>query len=222
VTRGGFQCQNWLSQTPHQHNSISGIQHSAWLDLDNDQTPDYHDFGGLGDHNFCRNPDGKSGGAWCFVVCPPGHASAATGSDGLCADAANGYTGGTAYPDGGYTALNGASGVLRWDYCDVPDCLASGSRGCYDSSVDTYGRTYRGAISHTATGKTCQAWHHISPWPGSVNNHIFAPASFGTNSAGLGNHNFCRNPNSRGSGPWCYLADPNESTCSFADPLSIS
>ena len=40
-------CQVWAASQPHEHN-----------------------FTDLGEHNHCRNPDGKSGGVWCYTTNP--------------------------------------------------------------------------------------------------------------------------------------------------------
>ena len=50
-TKTGFTCQKWTSQTPNEHN----------------RTPENFPGQGLGDHNYCRNPDGEVKGAWCYV-----------------------------------------------------------------------------------------------------------------------------------------------------------
>ncbi|EDV24456.1 uncharacterized protein TRIADDRAFT_25104 [Trichoplax adhaerens] len=50
-TKSGLICQNWLSQYPHRHSFTPAA---------------YPEFG-LGDHNYCRNPDNSNDGPWCFT-----------------------------------------------------------------------------------------------------------------------------------------------------------
>ena len=45
-TKTGLTCQNWMSQSPHQHR-----------------------FAEMGDNNYCRNPDGEAG-PWCYTTHP--------------------------------------------------------------------------------------------------------------------------------------------------------
>merc|ERR1719420_2678545 len=52
-TQSGYMCQNWLAQSPQWHSYI----------------PDWYPDGHLGDHNFCRNPDGDST-IWCITTNP--------------------------------------------------------------------------------------------------------------------------------------------------------
>ena len=52
TTRYGHLCQKWTEQSPHRH----------------DKTPEKYPDKGLGDHNFCRNPDTKSDGPWCYTT----------------------------------------------------------------------------------------------------------------------------------------------------------
>jgi len=55
-TIGGYTCQNWLENSPHKK---SPQVNRAYRD----------DYGGLGDHNFCRNPD-DSKDMWCYTDDP--------------------------------------------------------------------------------------------------------------------------------------------------------
>ena len=50
-TKSGLLCQNWLDQYPHRHSFLPAAY------------PEY----GLGDHNYCRNPDNSNDGPWCFT-----------------------------------------------------------------------------------------------------------------------------------------------------------
>ena len=52
-TINGHNCQKWTMQTPHQHNNTPL------------KRPNY----GLGDHNFCRNPNGHHT-IWCYTTNP--------------------------------------------------------------------------------------------------------------------------------------------------------
>ena len=54
VSESGKTCQKWTSQTPHSHS----------------RTPQNYPGKGLGDHNYCRNPDGDEKGAWCYTTDP--------------------------------------------------------------------------------------------------------------------------------------------------------
>ena len=52
-TARGFKCQKWTEQSPHKHSRTT------------EEFPD----SGLGDHNYCRNPDGESR-MWCYTIDP--------------------------------------------------------------------------------------------------------------------------------------------------------
>ena len=55
VTASGKICQNWMSQSPHEHNA-------SWTNYPNT---------GLGHHNFCRNPTNTfQNGTWCYTTDP--------------------------------------------------------------------------------------------------------------------------------------------------------
>ncbi|XP_036914939.1 plasminogen [Sturnira hondurensis] len=62
------------------------------------------------------------------------------------------------------------------------------------------GKNYRGTVSKTKNGVTCQRWSDISP-----HKPNFSPTSHP--SAGL-DENYCRNPDNDEKGPWCYTTDP--------------
>ncbi|XP_038070097.1 uncharacterized protein LOC119739291 [Patiria miniata] len=70
--------------------------------------------------------------------------------------------------------------------------------------TDVNGTDYRGTVSVTESGETCQRWsaqeHHT---------HSFTPEDYAD--YGIGDHNFCRNPNNS-TQPWCYTLDPNVPT----------
>ena len=53
VTKNGRVCQKWTAQIPHKHT----------------RTPQAYPDAGLGDHNYCRNPDGEPF-AWCYTTDP--------------------------------------------------------------------------------------------------------------------------------------------------------
>ena len=68
--------------------------------------------------------------------------------------------------------------------------------------MDIVGRDYRGHIAMTTTGRICQKWSSQTPHthPRTPERHPFA---------GLGDHNYCRNP-ILDPRPWCYTVDFEE------------
>jgi integrin beta 3 len=56
-----------------------------------------------------------------------------------------------------------------------------------------------GYRSKTQKGVICQNWRSNYPHS-NINTY---------SGQGIGNHNYCRNPDSDPNGPWCYTTDPN-------------
>ncbi|KAI8484502.1 hypothetical protein Bbelb_377730, partial [Branchiostoma belcheri] len=213
VTNTGKTCQRWDSQTPHEHSMTPGAHPSAGLE-----------------RNYCRNPDGELGvwcfttdpnSRWelcdvpSCVSCQYEDGASYRGTVSVT------NTGKTcqrwdsqtphehiktpgAYPSAGLERNycrnpDGELGVWcfttdpnsRWELCDVPSCVS-----CQYAD----GASYRGTVSVTNTGKTCQRWDSQTP-----HEHIKTPGAYP--SAGL-EQNYCRNPDGE-LGVWCFTTDPN-------------
>ena len=90
---------------------------------------------------------------------------------------------------------------VRWEHCNVPFC---GSESCIPDpptcGCESDGQAdYRGTISETAAGLTCQRWDSQSP-----HSHTRTAANYP--SSGL-EENYCRNPDGEPRA-WCYTTDP--------------
>ena len=76
------------------------------------------------------------------------------------------------------------------------------------------GQDYRGHVNSTVNDKQCQKWTSQSP-----HRHTRTPENYP--GAGLGPHNFCRNPDDE-MGLWCYTTDPDTrwEYCDVGEPKS--
>jgi hypothetical protein len=107
--------------------------------------------------------------------------------------------------------------------CNVPSCGWDGSdcfHGHSECFYDERGTDYRGTVNRTVTGKACQMWSEQFPHQHTVT-AVWYPA------AGLGGHNFCRNPKEepgKEPRPWCYTTDPDPAArweyCNVSSPPS--
>jgi len=73
------------------------------------------------------------------------------------------------------------------------------SGGCNEQIMAENTTTYRGCQAETMSGKTCQKWTVQSPHA-----HVYSPAKY--NLSGIGDHNYCRNPDHSDT-LWCYTTD---------------
>uniref|UniRef100_A0AAQ4NUK0 Plasminogen n=1 Tax=Gasterosteus aculeatus aculeatus TaxID=481459 RepID=A0AAQ4NUK0_GASAC len=129
-------CQRWAGRYPHKPNF----------------TPEEHPLADL-ESNFCRNPDGDSGGPWCYTTDPN----------------------------------------TRWENCEIASCT--------EECMQCSGENYRGKISTTANGYTCQRWDSQKP-----HNHGYIPSALPEKYL---EENYCRNPDGE-TKPWCFTTSPSK------------
>ncbi|XP_063687199.1 plasminogen-like [Bolinopsis microptera] len=228
VTESGEQCQKWTEQYPQEHS----------------RTEENYPEAGLGNHNYCRNPDNEPAGAWCYTTNPdkrwdycdvpkcPSTLAKKDCWDSLQKDYRGGVketiSGDTCmkwteqnphehsrteknYPNSGLGDHNycrnpdnepmGAwcyttNPLQRWDYCPVPSCTE-------DKCWDGLQKDYRGPLQVTESGEQCQKWTEQYPQEHSRTEGNYPEA-------GLGNHNYCRNPDNEPAGAWCYTTNPDK------------
>ncbi|XP_062620529.1 plasminogen-like, partial [Saccostrea cucullata] len=83
----------------------------------------------------------------------------------------------------------------RWELCHIPFCAR-------DCKISVEGLEYRGNISVTVSGKSCQRWDSLTPHP-----HSYAVRLPGNASE---HENYCRNPKpGTKATPWCFTIDPD-------------
>ena len=76
------------------------------------------------------------------------------------------------------------------------------SETCTSNSFGHLPSSYDGTISETKTGVECQKWTDQAP-------HAHENTPENVKDAGLGEHNYCRNPDDETEGAWCYTTDPD-------------
>ncbi|KAG7454310.1 hypothetical protein MATL_G00258320 [Megalops atlanticus] len=88
-----------------------------------------------------------------------------------------------------------------WEYCDIKAC-DSDSETDKQSTTKCYrghGEEYRGTVSVTPSGVTCQRWDSQFP-----HNHSYSPQNYKCKDL---RENYCRNPDGAEL-PWCFTTDP--------------
>ncbi|XP_047432201.1 prothrombin [Mugil cephalus] len=75
-------------------------------------------------------------------------------------------------------------------------------RQCIEGQcVSGQGFNYQGDVNITKSGRPCQHWRYSFPHPISREFNVSEPGS-------ILKENFCRNPDARSDGPWCFTQDP--------------
>ena len=74
---------------------------------------------------------------------------------------------------------------------------------CYFSEITTCketedGKEYKGSLSHTKKGISCQSWDSQNPHKHKYKNEEDFPDATLADA-----HNYCRNPDNKTDGPWC-------------------
>ncbi|KAF3831331.1 hypothetical protein GH733_000068 [Mirounga leonina] len=87
----------------------------------------------------------------------------------------------------------------RWEFCDIPRCTTPPPpSGPKYQCLKGKGENYRGKVSVTVSGHTCQRWREQTP-----HKHNRTPENFPCKDL---DENYCRNPDGE-SAPWCYTTN---------------
>nr|XP_054747947.1 plasminogen-like [Lytechinus pictus] len=98
-------------------------------------------------------------------------------------------------PDTTFTAWCFTADEWEWEYCAIGDFSPQCTAKYYEEIT---GKDYRGTMSTTRSGYECLNWTSEMPFTG------IRPENYPD--AGLGDHNYCRNPDSSAF-VWCYIAE---------------
>jgi len=216
VTVSGRTCQAWDSQSPHAHTRTPENYPNGGLASNHCRNPD-------GDSQlWCHTTDPNKFWEYCATPsCPTKK------RDCMCAGDGSDYRGEIRLTRSGkkcqrwdvqfphthtMTPDNYPSAGLVSNFCRNPGNTMSGPY-CYteDPSTPTElcdipscgsdGSEYRGTLSRTRSGRTCQRWDVQSPHP-----HDRTPENYPDGA--LEGNNYCRNPDGD-KGLWCHTTDPN-------------
>ena len=169
TTNEGLQCQNWSSKKPHRHSLTK-------------------EYPGLGEaENYCRNPDNRPRGPWCYTMDPEvefQYCGVPT-----CEDPED-----KKYKCSEHRGLNYKGNVTR----------ALSGATCANNLLKEYtlvncikqtGATYAGERS--APYSADERFDYCVPWD------VDHPQMFPYNLY-MGHHNYCRNPDGS-EGIWCFV-----------------
>jgi len=105
-----------------------------------------------------------------------------------------------------------AKGTTPFGFCKAGGGDGSSKDvGCNEALVGHLQDGYRGCQAKTKSGKTCQKWTVQAP-----HGHSRTPEKYPN--LGLGDHNYCRNPDHEPNGIWCYTTE-KRSRWEYCSPL---
>ena len=216
TTISGKTCQRWDSQSPHVHT----------------RTPSNYPNGGLGNHNYCRNPDGWTG-LWCYttdsntrwelcdVPCYKRDQSEYRGSNSVTVSGRTCQRWDSQSPHAHTrTPGNYPNGGLESNHCRNPD--GDKALWCHTTDPNKFWE-YCDTPSCPTKKRDCMCAADGSDYRGEVrltvsgkecqrwdvqspHTHTMTPSNYPN--AGLAS-NYCRNPGGAMAGPYCYTTDPN-------------
>lgn len=125
-------------------------------------------------------------------------------------------------PCQGTATLCGVHGVVTRQAAPVNSFDLSCYMETSPSALETggeKGKSYRGLLTHGMNGRTCLNWlNPKAPTQFSPSADIKSPLDASDPSSpeqtawgnGIGNHNYCRNPDQSADTPWCYVIDEQQ------------